>query len=137
MQEFSAAIQAAMADHTALNIVGGNSKEFLGRTPQGMRLDTATHRGILHYEPSELVVTARAGTPLRELEQALAEHGQMLLEMQRCRFPSRRFTLLFSECFVCLGQSPSSAFALGTPNIRFKEALAVGLKCRFPAVSTR
>jgi glycolate oxidase FAD binding subunit len=77
-QEFSAAIQAAAADNTALNIVGGNTKEFLGRTPQGTRLAAATHRGILHYEPSELVITARAGTPLRDLEQTLAEHGQAL-----------------------------------------------------------
>ena len=76
--EFSAAIQAAVADNTPLNIVGGNSKEFLGRTPRGTHLSAAVHRGILHYEPSELVITARAGTPLRELEQALAERGQML-----------------------------------------------------------
>ena len=77
-QEFSITIQAAMADNTPLNIVGGNSKEFLGRTPQGTRLATAAHCGILHYEPSELVITARAGTPLRELEHTLAEHGQAL-----------------------------------------------------------
>ena len=77
-QVYSTTIQAAAADHTALNIVGGNTKEFLGRTPQGTRLSVASHRGILHYEPSELVITARAGTPLRELEQTLAEQGQAL-----------------------------------------------------------
>ena len=77
-QEFRAAIRAAISDNTPLNIVGGNSKEFLGRTPTGARLAAAAHRGILHYEPNELVMTARAGTPLRELEQALAERGQML-----------------------------------------------------------
>ncbi len=77
-QEFRAAIQAAITDNTPLNIAGGGSKEFLGRTPTGVRLSTAAHRGILHYEPSELVITARAGTPLREVEQALAERGQML-----------------------------------------------------------
>lgn len=76
--ELSAAIQAAMTGNTALNIVGGDSKEFLGRTPRGTRLSTAAHRGILHYEPSELVITARAGTTLRELEHTLAEHAQML-----------------------------------------------------------
>ncbi len=77
-QEFCAAVQTAIADNTRLNIVGGNSKEFLGRTPSGNRLAAAAHRGILHYEPSELVITARAGTPLRELEQVLAQHNQML-----------------------------------------------------------
>jgi glycolate oxidase FAD binding subunit len=41
-------------------------------------LETAGHRGIVNYEPVELVITARAGTPLRELEQALAENNQML-----------------------------------------------------------
>jgi glycolate oxidase FAD binding subunit len=76
--EFITAIQAAMTDPTPLNIVGGGSKEFLGRTPQGTRLSTTAHRGILNYEPSELVITARAGTTLRELEQTLAQHGQAL-----------------------------------------------------------
>ncbi len=77
-QEFSAAIQAAVADNTPLNIVGGGNKGFLGGPPRGTLLAAAVHRGILHYEPSELVITARAGTPLRELEHTLAEHGQAL-----------------------------------------------------------
>jgi glycolate oxidase FAD binding subunit len=41
-------------------------------------LDVSGHRGIVSYEPSELVVTARAGTPLAEIEAVLAEHGQLL-----------------------------------------------------------
>ncbi len=68
----------AATDRTPLNITAGNSKAFLGRTPQGEPLDVSGHRGILSYEPKELVITARCGTPLREIEQALAEKGQML-----------------------------------------------------------
>jgi glycolate oxidase FAD binding subunit len=77
-REFRATILEAQANGSALNIVGGNTKSFLGRTPQGAPFAVAKHRGILRYEPSELVLTARAGTPLRELELALAEHHQML-----------------------------------------------------------
>ncbi|WP_124949136.1 glycolate oxidase subunit GlcE [Sulfuriferula thiophila] len=71
-------VQAAYADKTPLNIVGGNSKAFYGRQISGSRLDMSGHRGIISYEPTELVLTARAGTPLVEIEQALATQGQML-----------------------------------------------------------
>lgn len=73
-------IRAAAADGTALRIRGGGSKDFYGNStgPQGELLDTAGLRGILSYEPSELVVTVAAGTPLTELEAVLAERGQCL-----------------------------------------------------------
>jgi glycolate oxidase FAD binding subunit len=61
-----------------LAIRGHGSKDFYGEAPQGERLETADLRGITCHEPSELVVTALAGTPLAELEAALAEHGQCL-----------------------------------------------------------
>ncbi|MDX1431579.1 MAG: glycolate oxidase subunit GlcE [Gammaproteobacteria bacterium] len=63
---------------TPLNIVGGGSKSFLGRLTQAEPLHLGAHRGIVSYEPTELVVTARAGTPLVELESVLAERNQML-----------------------------------------------------------
>jgi glycolate oxidase FAD binding subunit len=50
----------------------------LGRTPQGEQLELDGHRGIINYEPTELVITARTGTRLAEIEQTLAEHNQML-----------------------------------------------------------
>ncbi len=68
----------AAADGKPLNIVAGNSKTFLGRRPQGDPLDVSAHQGILSHEPKELVIRARCGTPLREIESALAEQGQML-----------------------------------------------------------
>ena len=61
-----------------LRIVAGGSKLSLGREVNAQPLDVTAHRGIVEYEPTELVVTARAGTPLAELETALAEAGQML-----------------------------------------------------------
>lgn len=70
-------VEAASAGES-LEIIGGASKRFYGRTPSGTPLEMAPHRGIVSYEPVELVVTARAGTPLHELEEALADEGQML-----------------------------------------------------------
>jgi glycolate oxidase FAD binding subunit len=71
-------IRAAAAQGTPLRIRGGGSKDFYGERLQGELLDTGELRGIVNYEPSELVVTVRAGTPLAELEQVLAERGQHL-----------------------------------------------------------
>lgn len=62
----------------SLAIRGGGSKIFYACPEQGEVLEVGGHRGIVAYEPTELVVTARAGTPLRELAAALAEKGQWL-----------------------------------------------------------
>ena len=61
-----------------LRIRGGGSKDFYGEAARGEVLDVAGHRGIVAYEPTELVVTVRAGTKLAELEALLAEKNQML-----------------------------------------------------------
>ena len=61
-----------------LRIVGGDSKAFYGGAPVGDTLSLADHRGVVSYEPTELVVTVRSGTPLAELQAALAGEGQML-----------------------------------------------------------
>jgi glycolate oxidase FAD binding subunit len=71
-------IQAATADRTPLRIRGGGSKDFYGESLQGELLDMTALTGITSYEPTELVVTARAGTPLAELEATLAAQGQCL-----------------------------------------------------------
>lgn len=71
-------IRAAQADRTPLCLKGGGTKDFYGGAVAGTVLDTRPLRGILSYEPSELVVTVRSGTPLAELEAALAEKGQCL-----------------------------------------------------------
>jgi len=71
-------VRAALAARTPLRIAGGGSKAFLHAPLGAEALDVRGHRGILSHEPSELVVTVRAGTPLAELEAALAEQGQCL-----------------------------------------------------------
>jgi glycolate dehydrogenase FAD-binding subunit len=71
-------IKQALSAATPINIEGGGSKSFYGGKPGGELLKVSQHRGIVNYYPSELVLTARAGTPLREIQQTLAEHGQML-----------------------------------------------------------
>lgn len=73
-----ATVQAAAASGQPLRIVGAGTKDFLGGPLHGQPLSVAALRGIASYEPTELVVTARAGTPLAELEAALAEKGQCL-----------------------------------------------------------
>ena len=77
-QTIAERVRAAAAQATPLNIVGGVSKAWYGRTPTGERLDVAGHQGILSYEPRELVVRARAGTKLAEIVATLAEAGQHL-----------------------------------------------------------
>ena len=71
-------VNQALAAKTPLRIQGSGSKAFLGRAAEGQLLDVREHRGIVSYDPTELVVTARAGTPLAELEATLDEAGQML-----------------------------------------------------------
>jgi glycolate oxidase FAD binding subunit len=76
--ELQEAVRAAAARGAALHIRGGGTKDFYGRRTNGQPLDVRKHRGILAHEPTELVITARAGTPLAEIEAALAEENQML-----------------------------------------------------------
>lgn len=71
-------VQQAIAAATPLNICGGNSKLFYGNTPYGTTLDVRSHQGIISYEPTELVITARSGTRLQEIESILADKNQML-----------------------------------------------------------
>lgn len=78
LQHITERVRAAAADGTLLRIRGGGSKDFYGQSLQGELLDTRPLAGIVSYEPSELVVTVRAGTPLAELEAVLAEKGQYL-----------------------------------------------------------
>jgi glycolate oxidase FAD binding subunit len=78
LRQITERIQAAAADRTPLRIRGGGSKDFYGEAPQGEVLDVTPLTGITSYEPTELVVTVRAGTPLAELEAVLAEKGQCL-----------------------------------------------------------
>jgi glycolate oxidase FAD binding subunit len=78
LDDIVSAVQAAHDSHTPLRLRGAGSKDFYGGLLSGEVLDLAGHRGIVAYEPTELYITARCGTPLAEIEAALAEKGQML-----------------------------------------------------------
>ena len=71
-------IKTAASAGTPLRIRGGGTKDFYGQSLQGEILDTTALTGISSYEPSELVVTVKAGTPLADLEAVLAEKNQCL-----------------------------------------------------------
>ena len=71
-------IRQAAASRTPLRIIGGDTKAFYGRQTIGEALNLGGHRGIISCEPTELVLVARGGTPLAEIEARLADHGQML-----------------------------------------------------------
>ena len=71
-------IRAAHAADTPLCITGGGSKAFYGNACVGEGLATTAFAGVIDYQPKELVLTARAGTPLAEIETLLAENKQML-----------------------------------------------------------
>ncbi len=77
--EITASVEAAYNSRTALNICGAGTKSFLGRQDgTAERLDVTGHNGIIEYDPAELVLVARAGTPLKEIEALLLENRQML-----------------------------------------------------------
>lgn len=77
-KEIQQQVEHARASKTPLNICGGNSKRFYGREPLGEVLDVSAHQGVVNYEPTELVITVRAGTSLKEVEQVLENENQML-----------------------------------------------------------
>ena len=77
-QQLQLQVKEAFDKGTPLRIVGADTKSFMGRPCKGQPLNTAEHSGIINYQPTELVVTARAGTPLPEISAALAENGQFL-----------------------------------------------------------
>jgi glycolate oxidase FAD binding subunit len=71
-------VRSAIRDRQPLQIIGNNSKEFLGRLPQGEPLTLSGHNGVVEYEPTELVISVRAGTTIAELNSILSEEGQRL-----------------------------------------------------------
>lgn len=75
---FREQILAAAKNKTPLSIEGGGTKSWYGNSNSFTKLDTRSYSGILEYQPEELVITACAGTPLKEIEAALAEKNQVL-----------------------------------------------------------
>ena len=80
LETLTDAVIQAQAEQSPLRIHGGDSKrDIIGRnSPAGTPLDISIYQGISDYQPDELVLSARAGTPIGELEQTLDQQGQML-----------------------------------------------------------
>ena len=78
IQQFAQTVRAAASKRTPLRVRGGGSKDFYGGELRGEILEVNAYRGIVDYEPTELVITARAGTPLDEIEATLRAKKQML-----------------------------------------------------------
>lgn len=76
-KELQNQVNQAIADKTPLSISAGNSKNFYGHQVVGTPLDVSRHSGIINYEPTELVITVRAGSNLKQIEQTLASDKQM------------------------------------------------------------
>lgn len=76
--EIAQQVRAASVKNQPLHVLGAGSRHFLGRAAYGATLSVAPHRGIMAYEPREMVITARAGTLLAEIEAELDAGGQML-----------------------------------------------------------
>ena len=81
-QQLQQQVEQAHVKSNALRIVGSNSKAFYGNINTTLAtaetLSLSEHEGVINYEPTELVITARAGTRLADIEKLLAENGQML-----------------------------------------------------------
>lgn len=80
VEQYQAQIQHAIDNKSKLRIVGGDTKSWYGnlhREPEAETLHTTLYRGVIEYEPSELFIRVRGGTPLSEVQQLLAQHGQM------------------------------------------------------------
>ena len=78
IEQYSETIREAADKKQRLRIRGSGSKDFYGGQLSGTVLDVQPYRGIVSYEPQELVLTARAGTTLVEIEKLLSDNGQML-----------------------------------------------------------
>ena len=78
LDDLVSVIKSAHDSHAPLRIRGAGSKDFYGGMLAGELLDVSGYNGIVAYEPTELYLTAKCGTPLAEVEAALAEKGQML-----------------------------------------------------------
>jgi glycolate oxidase FAD binding subunit len=77
--DIASRVQTAYQANTPLNITGAGSKSFLGQvSPDATSLDVKGHSGIIEYDPAELVLVARAGTPLQEIEKLLNDNQQIL-----------------------------------------------------------
>ena len=103
LDELLQRVEAAAATQSPLCIAGGNSKQHVGREPAGDPLDIGAHAGVVDYQPSELVITVRAGTTISDLQSVLAEEGQVLA----CEPPEFDGTATVGGTLACNLSGPS------------------------------
>ena len=78
-KEVEEAVRWALGDDKALEVAGSGSKRLIGRPSQtDITLDLSGLSGVTLYEPEELVLSAKAGTPLLEIEALLEKNNQQL-----------------------------------------------------------
>jgi len=85
LAELRTRVLEAQRTRTPLRLCGAGTKDFYGESREGTPLDLSAYRGVVEYEPSELVITARCGTPLSEVE-ALLESKRQFLAFEPPRF---------------------------------------------------
>ena len=96
-------VSDAVSGSTPLSIVGGNSKRGIGREQIGEPISVSEYSGIVDYQPTELVVTVRAGTQMAELREVLAEKNQMLA----CESPELDGMATVGGALACAQSGPS------------------------------
>jgi len=78
LEQFRTQVVHATERQQPLQIRGGGTKDWYGQSIEGELLNTRGYQGVLAYDPAELVITARCGTRLEDIEELLARHNQML-----------------------------------------------------------
>jgi glycolate oxidase FAD binding subunit len=107
LEEWRGRVRSAAVEKTGLRLVGGGSKDFYGQQLVGEVFDTTGYAGIVDYDPTELVITARCGTRLAEVESTLRGEGQMLAFEP----PAFGATATLGGCVACGLSGPRRAYA--------------------------
>ena len=130
LADLQARIRTAAAVQSPLVIRGGGTKDFFGQVPAGAVLDTTSCVGILDYDPTELVITARAVTPLAAIERSTRASAQML----PCEPPhfGARATLGGAVSVNWRGRPPSkSSIWPKRAGAKYSETVSVSTKVAF------
>ena len=118
-QQYQAQVQEAYSSKTPLCIQGGRSKTFYGRKIEADLLDVSSNSGVISYEPTELVITVRAGTTISEINKVLAAKNQMLAFEPPC----------FSENATAGGMVACGLSGPRRPYVGAVRDFVLGLKC--------
>jgi len=119
VQQYQQQVQEACSSEIPLCIQGSGSKAFYGRKIEAEILDVSSNSGVISYEPSELVITVRAGTTISEIKEVLAAHNQMLAFEPPC----------FSAIATAGGMVACGLSGPRRPYVGAVRDFVLGLKC--------